>query len=663
MNKHPRLARKLRLLYHLKASPDISNNQHLANVLGVSRQSVSKWGAGSRTRPGDAIPDAHFFRLGQIFGIDSYLFTLELEEFEREIRLILNHRNRARMQRPRQVFHHHLPAPSELLPGREAELNALSEAWNPGVANIVQITGVAGVGKTSLIHEWLSRMDADNYRDAEIVLSWSFHPGYGAQISKEPSKEPAYGAAMAFIDWALSLLDESGSGEDDPETRVMGLVRLIRSSRVLLVLDGVQHLQHAYGPGFGQFSDPALALFARELAMENPGLCVLTSRLGSADLKLIGGPRAISIELCGLDPESASELLESFGAYGDAGLMRHAVAMHEGLPLTLGFLGKHLEVVRDGNLAHYMELAPLLEECGEAETAARLAGEYLSGLPRPGQHMFFYLLSLYQRPASLREILKVCRGKPIAGFTREILSLTHTELRYGIFALEKAGIVRVWRKRQGLRLALQGFAGAAIMLEFRRRHPGFWKTGNRLLFARLQDRKTGAGESARGREMRYLAVLHGIRAARWDDAFRLYFRELREGRFDPPPESFRHFDQACLRAFFADPWSRVDAGLGCEASAIDLRSCAAFKLAESGDAGEMIALSRLCLKWYLAHERWDKATALSRLLLDRLVVAGRAGDARRVMKRLRNKLADIENPAATKMIAELSAGFPEACVK
>ena len=289
MTKHPKLAKKFKLLYQLKAGPGITSNQKLADLLGVSRQSVSKWGRGSGTQSGDAIPDAHFFRIGHLFGIDSYLFTLEYEKFEKEVRKTLDRRNRARLSRPRRIFHNDLSAPREHLQGREAELASLNEAWDQCAANVIQITGVAGVGKSSLINEWLAGMDAHNYRGAETVFNWSFHHGYGSRSTTAPFE--------LFLTCALSLLGDAYAVRDDPKGQAMRLVRVIRQSRTLLVLDGIQNQLDGRGPGFGQFADPAFSTLVRELARENPGLCVLGSRQKSADFDAIGSPRAVSLEL------------------------------------------------------------------------------------------------------------------------------------------------------------------------------------------------------------------------------------------------------------------------------------------------------------------------------------------------------------------------------
>ncbi len=289
MIKHPKLAKKFKLLYQLKVRPDINSNRKLADLLGISRQSVSRWGTGGGTQSGDAIPDVHYFRVGQLFGIDSYLFTLEYEKFEKEVRMTLDRRIRARLHRPRRIFHSDLPAASEKLLGREVELAFLNEAWDQCAANVIQVTGVAGVGKSCLINEWLAVMDACNYRGAETVFTWSFHNGFGAHSNAAPFE--------LFLTRALSMLGDTVVVRDDPEGQVTRLIQEIRQSRTLLVLDGIQNLRYRYGSGFDQFANPAFSMLVRELAKENSGLCVLGSRRKNADFDTIGAPRAVSLEL------------------------------------------------------------------------------------------------------------------------------------------------------------------------------------------------------------------------------------------------------------------------------------------------------------------------------------------------------------------------------
>ena len=638
MNKHPKLAKKFKLLYQLKARQGITSNQQLADLLGLSRQSVSKWGTGGGTQSGDAIPDAHFFRVGRLFGIDSYLFTLEYDEFEREVRMTLDRRNRAVQRRPRRIFHNDLPDTGEKLLGREVEIASLDEAWDQCAANVVQITGIAGVGKSSLINEWLAAMDAGNYRGAETVFTWSFHRGYGSSST---------GARFElFLTRALSLFGDDMGGRDDPEGRVMRLVHQIRQSRTLLVLDGIQNLQYCYGPSFGQFANPAFSMLVRELAKENPGLCVLSSRLKNADFDAIGALRAVSLELGGLSDRAAKKLLISSGVRGEPDQLVHAIRQHEGLPLSLRLLGKHLDLVCGGRLTHYMEIDPLIEETGENERAAQLARDYLDRLPLDGQRRFFQLLSLHKHAASLKEILKLCRSRRIEGLTSEVLSLTHMQLRYGIFALERAGVLRVRHQRQDMMLELTGFAGEAMALDLKRKLPALWLAGNRLLFEGARRKKTKFRHSDSDRIKLYRAVINGVRAESWDEAFDLYFRELGNVRFFPCPPGYRYLDQACLRTFFEDPWRRVNPGLSNDEARAELRLCAAVNLVGFGDIEGATELARSCLKCFLKRRQWANAVSAAWVLLGMFLAAGRLPKAARWIDRVRGELARGGDPVA-----------------
>ena len=63
------------------------------------------------------------------------------------------------------------------------------------------------------------------------------------------------------------------------------LAELIRQSRTLLVLDGLEPLQNPPPVETGRLKDPALSTLLRELGRHNPGLVVITTRLAVDDLK------------------------------------------------------------------------------------------------------------------------------------------------------------------------------------------------------------------------------------------------------------------------------------------------------------------------------------------------------------------------------------------
>jgi hypothetical protein len=75
---------------------------------------------------------------------------------------------------PKKISVARLPVTGTDLFGREEDISFLDDAWaNPHV-NIVTIVAWAGVGKSTLVNHWLSRMAAKHYRSAEVVFGWSF---------------------------------------------------------------------------------------------------------------------------------------------------------------------------------------------------------------------------------------------------------------------------------------------------------------------------------------------------------------------------------------------------------------------------------------------------------------------------------------------------------
>ena len=170
-----------------------------------------------------------------------------------------------------------LPSTSSDLFGREKELAALDEAWADPHTNVLTLVAWGGVGKTALVNKWLSQLERDNYRGAERVFGWSFY-SQGAAEGRQVSADQFIAAAL---EWFGDPDPTAGSPWDKGER----LAELIRQSRTLLILDGLEPLQNPPPVETGCIKDPALSTLLRELARHNPGLVVITTRLAVDDLK------------------------------------------------------------------------------------------------------------------------------------------------------------------------------------------------------------------------------------------------------------------------------------------------------------------------------------------------------------------------------------------
>ena len=232
----------------------------------------------------------------------------------------------------------------ERLVGREAELQRLDEAWSDDKINILSLIAEGGAGKSALVNEWLTRLQADSYRGATSVLGWSFY----SQGSKERAT-----AADAFLDWAL---DKLGVQVETTSASAKGdaIAEALMARRVLLVLDGVEPLQHGPGPQAGQLKDQGLRALLRRFAAapahSGHSLIVLTSRVAVADIGRFKESAAPVVDVERLSDEAGAELLRDNDVWGIDKELRAASHDFGGHPLALTLLASLIKETQNGDV-------------------------------------------------------------------------------------------------------------------------------------------------------------------------------------------------------------------------------------------------------------------------------------------------------------------------
>ena len=116
---------------------------------------------------------------------------------------------------------------------------------NPAT-KIVVFAAFGGTGKSALVNNWVRRSAQENYRGAARVYAWSFW----SQGSDQPQT-----SADPFIDAALRWFDDPDPTAGSPWDKGERLARHIKQTRTLLVLDGLEPLQHPPGPLEGQLKE------------------------------------------------------------------------------------------------------------------------------------------------------------------------------------------------------------------------------------------------------------------------------------------------------------------------------------------------------------------------------------------------------------------------
>jgi hypothetical protein len=405
----------------------------------------------------------------------------------------------------------------ERLVGRDNELKRLDDAWADNKANILSLIAEGGAGKSALVSEWLKRLQADNYRGAEAVLGWSFY----SQGTKERAT-----AADEFLNWAL---DKLGIKLEKNSATIKGekIAEELMQRRVLLVLDGLEPLQHGLDAQLGQLKDQGLrALLRRFVAMppaQAHGLIVLTSRLAVKDIARWQDGAAPLIDVERLSDEAGAALLRDNGVWGIDKELKVAARDFGGHPLALGLLASFLKETQTGDVRRRDHIRAYFADPDNPrhDHAKRVMESYekewLAG--QPILLAIMQMVGLFDRPAS-GDCLKALRAEPAI-----------EELTDQIVKLDDGGWKRATARLRDVRLLDPEDPSAPDALDahplvrewfgerLRESNHGAWKAAHGRLYEHLRD-TTNEGKSPTLEDLAplYQAIAHGCRAGRYQES-------------------------------------------------------------------------------------------------------------------------------------------------
>ncbi|MGH8569478.1 MAG: AAA family ATPase, partial [Gammaproteobacteria bacterium] len=251
-----------------------------------------------------------------------------------------------------------LPRAGGTFLGRESELRLLDDVWaDRGRTHVVVLVAPGGVGKTSLVKRWLARLKSNSWRGAQRVYGWSFY-SQGTSDDRQASDD-------AFLNDALRWFGVEHDPTLSPWDKGRLLAGAITRSRTLLVLDGLEPLQHPPGPQGGRLRAPGVQSLLRVFAgAGQPGLCVVTTRETVGDLAEYERSRdhpaggVLAHDLGNLTETGGARLLHGLGVtragvaaiVEDDAELRAASREIRGHALTLSLLGGYLRLAHGGDI-------------------------------------------------------------------------------------------------------------------------------------------------------------------------------------------------------------------------------------------------------------------------------------------------------------------------
>ncbi len=515
----------------------------------------------------------------------------------------------------------------KVLFGRETELAALDAAWDSDTLNVYTLVAWGGAGKTSLVFHWVqTRLAAKDWPSVERYFDWSFY-SQGTGESRQHS-------ADLFIAKALEFFGDPDPTQGGPHERGARLAGLIRQHRTLLILDGIEPLQYPPGdPQAGRLKDPALDALLRELAAENPGLVVITTRLHLANVE--GWATAAEQKLDKLAQEAAVALLRHLQIVGADEELHAAWRDAGGHALTLSLLGHFIaDAFDDRDIRHYRELkfeAADQEHQGRSAFKVMLAYErwLQSGGPeRQRELAVLRLTGVFDRPMA-KTCLQALRAEPaISGLTEALVKLTPQQWNIAVKRLSEVELLSVSPDTIDAHPLVREY----FAVQLKREQPQAFQAAHSRLFDYLCENTPHHPDGLDGLAPLYEAVSHGCLAGRHQEACdKVYVDRILRGRgSDGFYSTFKlgaiGADLAAVAAFFDEPWSHVSTNLTAADQAWLLNE-AAFRLRALGRLTEALQPMRASGEMDVGVAEWNGAAVSYSNLSELEVALGRLPDA------------------------------------
>ena len=464
--------------------------------------------------------------------------------------------------------------------GRRAELQLLDEAWHIEQTNIVEFVASGGTGKTKLLRHWLDRSMADKAMGINALIAWSFY-SQGASEDRQTSSSD-------FFAHALDKLNSQRTYFSTEEDRGEYLAALLSQHSCLLILDGLEPLQHASAANRGELKDRALRQLLKTLALDNQGLCVITTRVAVHEL-IDHQRQVVRHNLDNLQAADAVRLLKHLQVQGSDQELQATADEYGCHALSVSLLGNLLHQRYGGDIRQ-RDLIPELFDSEGLDLDSRHAFKVMQAYERwfseeeqySTELYLLRLLSLFEQPIE-QSVLQVLQQAQIPQLTQGIDTNAWDD---AIAALrDDHHLLAQANNPQDDQLNCHPLIRAYFARQLQNQSPETWRTAHAQLYEYYKNLPSKhQPDTLKEMQPLFRAVAHGCAAGLHQHALEeIYWSRIRRSGENYLCKQLGAFsdDLATLAHFFVTPWSTPAAGLTTNAQAAAL-NWAGFRLRALG---------------------------------------------------------------------------------
>ncbi len=527
-----------------------------------------------------------------------------------------------------------LPRPLARLVGRAAELQQLDQALFDDKVRVVVLEAGGGVGKSALSFAWLQAMQPD-YHGYAKVFAWSF---YSQDLHE------TYTSSAEFFQAALPFLGYTAELPTDDVEKGRALAQLLKVQPILLILDGLEPLQHPPQVLDGELKDSALkALLDDVYAQGCHGLVLVSSRQPVVELDEWDAAYYRHLPLATLPAVDGARLLTHLGVNGFAADLQAACEELGGHALALVLLGRLLKQRFNGLIERRDCLPPLWEEPKKGGHALRVLKFYETQGSEsqdtwPRVQAVLFLLGLFDRPMGLLEHDALLKKADIAAPLRDLDELAWQRLEQH---LEQAGLLLTahiksasfydennpaFRTEWDTHPLIRSYFGH----RFAHIQPEAFCQAHQVLFEYYQAVPgQQQPDSLQDLQPLYRAVVHGCLAGEYKNTLYDVYNERIQRKKGYSVRELGAYSQnlTALTAFFPQGWNQpVQQGLS-EGDQAWLLAVASFCLMSLGRLSEAVKPRQADLKLSKKIGDWEGASNTAQNLVNLYLPLGRVDEA------------------------------------
>lgn len=494
-----------------------------------------------------------------------------------------------------------LPQTGFELFGRQKELTLLNEAWESGATNIVSFVAYGGVGKSTLVKKWVEKMRWDNYRGAEKVYAWSFY--------SQGTKEQVTSADM-FISHALEWFGDADPKQGSPWDKGKRLAKLVNIHKTLLILDGLEPLQDAGKVEKGKIKDPALTTLVIELARNNKGLCLITTREHVPELDRYT-KKTNQLNLEHISDEAGRKLLETRRIFGSEKELEHIVREFGNHALAINLLAEYLRIFEDHPLKKANSIPDLNIPDEEGKHARRIIEAFANRFgSASAQFQLLSILGLFDRPVPIDAVNAIIRGKRIRGLSDKITDTSGSGWTATLKTLRKHKLIFRESEHRPDTLDCHPLIREHFGEKLQQQNPNGWKQAHTRLYEYYKNLpEKELPDTLEEMEPLFAAVMHGCLAGKHQETLDdVYWERIARGDEAFIVHKLGAFGSliSCLSNFFETLWDNPASDL-VEAAKAGILSWVGFALRAVGRLSEAALPMNAGLEMRIKDKLWKNA--------------------------------------------------------